>query len=370
MLAPVLGARRPVRLATTSVAVPTPRPDRTFTQAAEPIRTRTNHTAIRLRDGRVLIDGGYGGGVADTNTTAELYDPRTGAFTPTGPMATGGGQASEPPERARAVLLADGRVVVTGGGRHDWDVQVYDPATGEFRWAGSITKEGGLRKRPVTGVQLADGRILAFGPPASVGGEASAGDTTGIYPIDLGQRQPARINEFKGCAGVTHAVQVADGRVLVICYGPSSWLELVDVDSGRSTVLTEVLGENAGPLLRLPDGRVAFSKGVGEVTLSVLDPATGQVSPTNVAISPARIPELTLLADGRVLVTGGATATLWDPATDATTALPAPVAERFGHTATLLADGRVLIVGGTTTPPDTDAPRPAGAELFDPTSLP
>ena len=151
-----------------------------------------------------------------------------------------------------------------------------------------------------------------------------------------------------------------------ICYGPSSWLELVDVDTGRSTVLTEVLGENAGPLLRLPDGRVAFSKGVGEVTLSVLDPATGQVSPTNVAISPAGIPELTLLADGRVLATGGAMATLWDPATGVTTALPAPVAERFGHTATLLEDGRVLIVGGTTTPPDTDTPRPAGAELFDP----
>ena len=357
-------------VSTTPVAVPTPRADRTFTQAAEPIRTRTNHTAIRLPDGRVLIVGGYGGGVADTNTTAELYDPRTGAFTPTGPMATGGGRASEPPERARAFLLADGRVVVTGGARYQWDVEVYDPATGEFTWAGSIAKEGGINKRPVTAVQLADDRILAFGPPAGVAGDANDWSATGIYGVDPSQRRAVRILDVQRCAGVTHAVQVDDGRVLLICYGPSSWLELVDVDTARSTVLTEVLGENPGPLLRLPDGRVAFSKGVGEVTLSVLDPVTGQVSPTDAPISPDGIPELTLLADGRVLVTGGAMATLWDPATGVATALPAPVAERFGHTATLLEDGRVLIVGGTTTPPDTDATRPAGAELFDPTALP
>ena len=215
-------------------------------------------------------------------------------------------------------------------------------------------------------MRLADGRILAFGPPAGVGGDAQEWDATGIYRLDVGQSRAIRISEVQGCGSVSHAVPVDDGRVLVICYGPRSWLELVDVDTGRSTVLTEVLGENAGPLLRLLDGRVAFSSGVGATTLSILDPVSGQVSRTQVPISRAGIPELTLLADGRVLVTDGPDATLWDPATGATTALPAPIAERFGHTATLLEDGRVLIVGGTKAPPDTGTPRPAGAELFDP----
>jgi hypothetical protein len=154
--------------------------------------------------------------------------------------------------------------------------------------------------------------------------------------------------------------------VLVICHSARSWLELVDVDSGRSTVLTEVLGQDPGPLLRLPDGRVAFSRGVGAVTLSVLDPTTGQLTATDVLISPEAKPELTLLADGRVLVTGGPGATLWDPTSGVTASLPAPIAERYGHTATLLEDGRVLIVGGTHTPYGTDTPRPVGAELFDP----
>jgi hypothetical protein len=283
-------------------------------------------------------------------------------------MAIGSGLASDPPERARAFLMEDGRVVVTGGARYEWDVEVYDPVTGEFSLAGSIAREGGIIKKPVTAVQLSDSRIIAFGPPLGGAGDAIDWSATGIYLVDASQRQAVRIRDVQGCAGVSHAVAVDDGRVLLICYGPRSWLELVDVDSGRSTVLTEVLGENAGPLLRLPDGRVAFSVGVGAVTLSVLDPISGQVSATDVPISPAGIPELTLLADGRVLVTGGPDATVWDPATGATTALPAPVAERFGHTATLLEDGRVLIVGGTTTPPDTDTPRPAGAELFDPSA--
>jgi hypothetical protein len=351
---------------TTPVVRPGPRADRSFTEAATPSKVRTDHTAIRLRDGRVLIMGGHGDWDADTNTSAELYDPETGSFSPTGSMSVSRGQASDPPERSRAFLLEDGRVVVTGGTRYEWDVAIYDPSTGQFTGAGSIAREGGIIKRPVTAVQVADGRILAFGPPATVSGDARVWGSTGIYELDPQAGGATLTNEIERCDAVSHAVAVDDGRVLVICDGPRSWLELVEVDTGRASVLNDILRENAGPLLRLADGRVAFSTEVGAVNLSVVDPGSGQVIKTSVPISPAGIPELTLLADGRVLVTGGPDATLWNPATGASTALPAPVAARFGHTATLLEDGRVLIVGGTATPPDSGTPRPAGAELFDP----
>ena len=58
-------------------------------------------TATRLADGRVLVAGGC-------STAAELYDPATGTFSPTGSMsAVRAGKT--------ATLLHDGRVLFTGG---------------------------------------------------------------------------------------------------------------------------------------------------------------------------------------------------------------------------------------------------------------
>ncbi len=70
--------------------------------------TRERHTATLLSDGRVLIAGGIRDFWEGIYATAELYDPTTGAFGPTGSMTT---------TRAwhTATLLADGRVLVTGG---------------------------------------------------------------------------------------------------------------------------------------------------------------------------------------------------------------------------------------------------------------
>ena len=59
-----------------------------------------------------------------------------------------------------------------------------------------------------------------------------------------------------------------------------------------------------------------------------------------------------MLADGRVLITGGQSgdmvnsAEIYDPATDSFTATGSMANKRQYHTATLLADGSVLIAGG------------------------
>ncbi|HEV8596816.1 MAG TPA: kelch repeat-containing protein, partial [Candidatus Dormibacteraeota bacterium] len=61
------------------------------------------HAAARLADGRVLVAGG-----GAYTPTAELYDPATNRWTPTGSMSVDRYDFT-------ATVLRDGRVLVVGG---------------------------------------------------------------------------------------------------------------------------------------------------------------------------------------------------------------------------------------------------------------
>ena len=73
---------------------------------------RVTQTATALLDGRVLVVGGATGcatGVSCRSVaSAEVYDPKTGKFSPTGSMAAARTWAS-------ATRLLDGRVLIAGG---------------------------------------------------------------------------------------------------------------------------------------------------------------------------------------------------------------------------------------------------------------
>jgi hypothetical protein len=74
------------------------------------VQARREQTATRLGDGRVLLAGGQADGRQESPViaSAEIYDPVSGTFAPTG-------QLSEPRYGAVATLLLDGRVLVAGG---------------------------------------------------------------------------------------------------------------------------------------------------------------------------------------------------------------------------------------------------------------
>jgi len=117
---------------------------RTFTPTGNVRTLRSSSSATLLNDGRVLIVGvdSAAGGVLQNS--AELYDPATETFTKTGGTATNqiGGWA---------ILLNSGKVLIAGG-RIDSPVngparianpEVYDPATGTFTATGPFATTGG-----------------------------------------------------------------------------------------------------------------------------------------------------------------------------------------------------------------------------------
>lgn len=94
--------------------------------------TRAYHTSTMLQNGKVLIIGGYD---RDNNVlaTAELYNPATKTFSATGNMSVGRVYHS-------ATLLLNGKVLIAGGssisdltsGVPLDSIEIYDPATGAF----------------------------------------------------------------------------------------------------------------------------------------------------------------------------------------------------------------------------------------------
>lgn len=100
---------------------------------------RSWHTATLLPSGKVLVAGGnLSKSVFERTSTAELYDPAKGTWTPTRPMTNAHAGAN-------AILLPSGKVVVAGGGlvaersgAVDM-VDVYDPITANWTALGPMT---------------------------------------------------------------------------------------------------------------------------------------------------------------------------------------------------------------------------------------
>ena len=141
-----------------------------FSDAAKMETPRTYLSATPLANGKVLVAGGvYNDPSAGVRylDSAELYDPATDKFSPTGSMtvarlnfvSVGWGDLYTSP-------LADGRVLFVGGtgDAEKTTAEIYDPATGKFSATTSPPQDQIPYGLPA--VTLKDGRVLFPGAPS------------------------------------------------------------------------------------------------------------------------------------------------------------------------------------------------------------
>ena len=319
-------------------------------------KPRYGHTATLLPNGQVLVAGGDQTGPFGSPSINELYDPATGKWGTTGEMTT--------PWRLNhsATLLANGQVLVAGGRQTSWvsypdkSAELYDPATGQWHPTGAMAT--GRENHSAT--LLPDGKVLVAG-----GGWGGHIDfyivptaKAEIYDPATGQWSPT---EGMTAARAWHtATLVANGKVLVAGgnegSGDMASAELYDPVTCRwSHTGAMVVAREFQRLTLLPNGKVFLAGGAygwygNPVSNALLyDPARGVWSTApNMAVARVRH-TATLLSNGQVLVAGGvdlSSAEIYNPATGKWRSTEAMTAARQGHTATLLPNGQVLVVGG------------------------
>ena len=140
-------------LATAQLYIPA---SQTFMPLGNMTTARASHTATLLPNGQVLLTGGTicSQGNCTYLSSAEIYDPGTQRFLPTGSMTT-------PRTVHTATLLANGTVLIAGGSNSDVlsSAEIYDPANGSFTPTGSMAAQRVLH----TATLLNSGQVLITG---------------------------------------------------------------------------------------------------------------------------------------------------------------------------------------------------------------
>ena len=268
----------------------------TWTTTGKTVQNRCKHVSALLSTGKVLAVGGNCG----SSTTAELYDPASGAWAATGNLKYARVAGT------RMVLLTSGKALVVRGAIPE----TYDPATGA--WAPTSPMGGTLNDTTTT--LLASGKVLVIESSSVV-----------IYDpkSDTWTKQQVPAMPRKNHA----AVLLTSGKVLVAggCNGQSCPLAHLYDPVADTWAASGNLNNNhsASQAVRLDNGQVLIYGGACKN--ETYNPGTGKWSAAGcMPGGTAHDGSLTLLDSGLVLATGGGRnntpaswAALYDPTSGA-----------------------------------------------------
>jgi Kelch motif/Bacterial Ig-like domain (group 2) len=268
-------------------------------------------------------------------------------------------------------------------------------SSSRFTPTGSMNEARGLQ----TATLLPDNNVLvAYG--SNSGAYTNVTGYVGLSSIEVYDAGTGTFTEIVGEDGAGTfghtATLLPNGEVLLAGgFGNSVWDYGGSTSYNEATLYDSATGVFSGTgnmtvsrgghtATLLANGKVLIAggadqdpTGTGLASAELYDPSTGTFTQTGSMAVGRFLHTATLLQNGKVLVVGGAltstsdpvaSAELYDPVTGSFTITGAMATAREQHTATLLADGRVLIVGGTTPTSTGDFQPTATVEIYDPST--
>ena len=283
---------------------------------------RSIYTIVTMRDGRVLIAGGRNfdnpnAPGAKVHDSAEIFDPKTNTFTPTGSM-------NVPRNMFMAILLDDGRVLIAGGGNNAggarsmaYDTaELYDPATGTFKL---LKSKMSVPRQYHNIVKLLDGTVLVVGGSRGPGLEGANTKVDRFDPVTETFTFVGETHAPIGCNAC--AAVLRDGRVILAgSYDdttiPATSSNAADIYDPKTNSFIRTPGPTHAQIdsesVRLLDGTVLSPGGMNQKSqvsscTSLFSPVCNVFVPADSLQFPRTPAYPVLLRDGRPMIIGGQT---------------------------------------------------------------
>jgi hypothetical protein len=261
-----------------------------------------------LPGGKFLVAGGTNGRCDTAWSSAEIFDPSTGTWSLTGSMSVARSDPS-------VIALAGGQVLVVGGydqlsgdcstvmAEALTSAEIYDPASGSFTPTAA----------PMTPRANAWATSLPNGDALIVAGEEhgnQAFNPTVEKYSPGGGGSFASVGMMPGQAGYGYAFTLPSGKVLLTGSFSSGTTSLFDPSASAFTpAMPDPISAGAGCAVQLRNGNVflatGFSNGAATPETEVYFAATGTWTRTTLMSTPRLGCSIAELPDGKVLVAGG-----------------------------------------------------------------